>query len=313
MYRKTAGESRKQSVHPWRLACPMISSIASTGGSRYKGLHSEGVMVKDDSGVIIRTFAHHTSDITERKQAEEALKEAKTQAELYLDLMGHDISNMHQIILGQLELVQEIMDMDGRLESADKEMIDTSVATLQRSARLIENIRNIQKLRMGEYKFGRMDLGEVLDEAVNGYSRLPNRDISISYIPVHGYYILANPLLKDIFNNLLDNAVKHCDDPVRIDVSLQPVDCDGNRLFEISVEDNGHGIPDDKKFIVFHRLKRGDTKARGTGLGLYIVRTLVESFGGFVRVEDRFPGDSAKGAKFVVCLPADEGGNDAGS
>ena len=148
----------------------------------------------------------------------------------------------------------------------------------------------------------------MLAEAVSGYSGLPDRHISIGYTPVHGCFVSANPLLKDIFNNLLDNAVKHCHDPVNIEVAVDAVDHEKGRYFRVAVEDNGCGIPDDKKSVIFNRLKRGDTKARGTGLGLYIVRTLVEGFGGLVKVEDRVPGDQTKGARFVVCLPAAEEG-----
>ena len=57
---------------------------------------------------------------------------------------------------------------------------------------------------------------------------------------------------------------------------------------------------------LFTRFRRGQTKASGKGLGLYLVRTLVESYRGCVRVEDRVPGDHTKGAKFVVMLPAIE-------
>jgi PAS domain S-box-containing protein len=248
------------------------------------------------------------NDITQLKRAEDALKEAKQQAELYLDLMGHDISNMHQIIVGQLELAQEIIDTEGKLGVDDREMIDTSVRTLQRSARLIENVRNLQKLRVGEFKLERTDLGDVLDEAVKGYTGLPGREISINYTPVHGYFIVANPLIKDIFSNLLDNAVKHCDDPVRINVIVSTVNDNGSSLYEIAIEDNGRGIPDDKKAVIFDRLKRGDTKARGTGLGLFIVKTLVEGFDGTVSVEDRVPGDYTKGTRFVLRLPIEGGG-----
>jgi signal transduction histidine kinase len=245
-------------------------------------------------------------EVTERKRAEEELLIAKQQAELYLDLMGHDISNMHQIIMGQLELAQEVMEQDGRLEGNDREMIDTSARTLRRSAKLIENIRNIQKLKTGEFKIERMDLGDVLGEVVEGYSKLPDRDISISYAPIRGYNVNANPLIKDIFINLLDNTVKHCDDPVRISVDISSAGQNGSTLYRVIVEDNGRGVPDDKKAVIFNRLSRGETKARGTGLGLYIVKTLVEGFGGSVSVEDRVPGDHSKGARFVVMLPAVE-------
>ena len=77
------------------------------------------------------------------------LFEAKAQAELYLDLMGHDISNMHQVAMGQLELAQDVMKKDGKLEADDREMIDTSLESLWRSARLIDNVRKLQKIRVG--------------------------------------------------------------------------------------------------------------------------------------------------------------------
>jgi signal transduction histidine kinase len=60
---------------------------------------------------------------------------------------------------------------------------------------------------------------------------------------------------------------------------------------------------------VFNRLQRGDTKARGLGLGLYIVNALVESYHGKVWVEDRVQGDYKKGSRFVVLLPALEDSN----
>ncbi len=72
------------------------------------------------------------------------------------------------------------------------------------------------------------------------------------------------------------------------------------------VEDNGPGIPDDFKGQIFHRILRGTTNAKGMGLGLYLVKSLVESYGGHVWVEDRITGDYTKGVRFVVMLPAVE-------
>ncbi len=81
-------------------------------------------------------------DITERKRAEEELKAAKAQAELYLDLMGHDINNMHQIALGYLELARDLHP-----EAGEGEFLDKPIEVLQRSARLIRNVRKLQKLQ----------------------------------------------------------------------------------------------------------------------------------------------------------------------
>ena len=77
----------------------------------------------------------------------------------------------------------------------------------------------------------------------------------------------------------------------------------GNLFYRVAIEDNGSGIPDDKKEEVFQRFKRGQTKAKGTGLGLYLVKSLVEGFGGYVEVQNRVLVDYTKGTRFLVYLP----------
>jgi signal transduction histidine kinase len=74
----------------------------------------------------------------------------------------------------------------------------------------------------------------------------------------------------------------------------------------VTIDDNGPGIPDEVKGKLFARFQRGTTKASGKGLGLYLVRTLAESYHGCVRVEDRVAGDHTKGARFVIELPSCE-------
>ncbi|HMK45688.1 MAG TPA: sensor histidine kinase [Methanocella sp.] len=275
-------------------------------GNLARSLLSMAGIIKSDREKVIaaRNLAETARLHAEREQ--ERAKEEKNRAELYVDLMGHDISNMHQIIIGHLELAQDLMEEKGGLKLTDKELIDTSVQMLLRSATLIENIRNIQRLRSGEVKFERLDMGDVLDEVVKAYPKSPDKDIRLDYTPVHGCYIIANTLLKDVFSNLLDNAVKHSGASVRIGITISQVNIDGRSYYMIAIEDNGPGIPDERKGIIFNRLIRGQTKAKGTGLGLYIVKTLVESFGGWVAVEDRVKGDYSKGARFIVYLPTEE-------
>ena len=116
----------------------------------------------------------------------------------------------------------------------------------------------------------------------------------------------ANPLLKDVFSNLVDNAVKHSGGPLALVVNVSKVSLNGSAYYRVAIEDNGNGIPDDKKEEVFHRFKRGQTKARGTGLGLYLVKTLVEGFGGYVEIQNRVLEDYTKGTRFLVYLPVME-------
>jgi PAS domain S-box-containing protein len=259
----------------------------------------------DKEGNPVKMFGT-TQDITEIKKAEEELKEAKDQAELYLDLMGHDISNMHQIAMSQLELAQETLAEEGKLECDEKELIDTPLNTLERSAKLIDNVRKLQKLKAGEYKPEVIDLGTILTDVVTENSKILNKDVTINYNHAQGYLVKANPLLKDVFTNLVGNAIKHSNSRTTIDIEVNKINDSGLPFYKVTVEDNGPGIPDSKKEEVFHRFKRGQTQARGIGLGLYIVKTLVESFHGRVTVEDRVPGDYTKGSRFSVYLPVAE-------
>jgi len=221
-------------------------------------------------------------------------------------LLGHDINNMHQIMLMQLELAQMKFRDNGMLKDEDIELINTPLETLERSANLIKNVRILQRARAGEYVLEPIDLGKVLDDVVSGYAKVPGRDVTIRHTPGHGNLIRASPLIRDVLVNLVDNAVKHSSDPVVIGLDIARVVRKGISYYCVSVEDNGKGIPDEKKEIIFQRFKRGKTTAKGVGLGLYIVKTLVESFGGYVKVEDRVKGDHTKGTRFVVYLPATE-------
>ncbi len=240
------------------------------------------------------------------KERTKDLIEAKQQAELYLDLMGHDISNMHQIIMGQLELAEDILSEDGKLVREDKELIDTSLETLERSTRLIDNVRNLQKLRSGEFNDEAIDIGELLSDIVSEYDGiLPHN--TIRFLKNGQHWVKANKLLHDVFSNLIGNAIKHSNgNLIEITINLEKAYENNMCYSKVSVADNGSGIPEDMKDKIFNRLQRGETKARGMGLGLYIARTLVESYGGFMDVEDRVPGEHTKGAKFMVYLPVED-------
>jgi signal transduction histidine kinase len=74
--------------------------------------------------------------------------------------------------------------------------------------------------------------------------------------------------------------------------------------YRVGISDNGPGIPDELKKKLFGRSQRGPTKTTGRGLGLYLVKELVDDFHGKVWVEDRVPEDYTKGSRFVVMLPA---------
>jgi signal transduction histidine kinase len=242
-----------------------------------------------------------TRPITERKRAEEELKAAKAQAELYLDLMGHDISNIQQIALGYLELARDM-----QTDEVSREFIDKPMEVLQRSSRLIRNVRKLQKLQEGVLPTVTVDVCTVLADVQREFRAAPRKAIKLN-INGYGYCgVMANELLHDVFANLVSNAIKHTGDRAEVGISLERVTVEDRHCCRVTVEDNGPGIPDDFKDKIFNRMLKGTDKAKGMGLGLYLVKSLVDSYNGRVWVEDRVKGDHTKGARFVVMLPVAE-------
>jgi PAS domain S-box-containing protein len=244
-------------------------------------------------------LADHLAVALAKFQAEDALQDAKAQAELYLDLMGHDINNMHQVALGYLELAAELEENENM-----KELLERPRDVLLRSARLIDNVRKLQKLKNGTYLFRPIDLVRVLTDVVKEYEAVPGKVLMLDTHFINAGYVQANELLYDVFSNLVSNAVKYSGSHARVTIGLSAVLENGSHFYQVSVEDNGPGIPDSFKLKVFNRMLQGDAGAKGMGLGLYIVKTLVDSYQGRVWVENRVPGDHTKGAKFIVRLPA---------
>jgi signal transduction histidine kinase len=111
-----------------------------------------------------------------------------------------------------------------------------------------------------------------------------------------------------VFMNVIVNSIKHSTGPLTIWINLDRDHIDTLEYYRTVIEDNGPGIPDDMKEKVFNRLQRGTTNSIGSGLGLHLVKTLVESMGGMVKVEDRIPEESTCGSRFVILLPASGNG-----
>ncbi|MGA9139235.1 MAG: PAS domain S-box protein, partial [Methanocella sp.] len=231
-------------------------------------VHSEGEIVSDDAGKPIRLFGT-VQDVSDRKLTEDALREAKMQAELYLDLMSHDINNMNQIGMGYLELAQSRL----KLDPDDRELLSKPEEVLRNSSVLIDNVRKTRKAITGELKLGPVDVGSLLEELVARYHDRTDGVIISSPLHLKGTYVMANDLLKDVFTNLLDNAVKHTARPVTIGLGLSRYEEGDRAYYKIHIEDSGPGIPDGQKDTIFERMRRGNTQARGTGLGLYLVKT----------------------------------------
>jgi PAS domain S-box-containing protein len=253
-------------------------------------------------GGVIKGAVVTFTDITERIRAEQEVHDARRQAELYVDLMGHDINNMNQIGIGYLEQALETI----KISDEAKFFITKPLEALYNSSRLIDNVRKLQAVQEHHIPLKPVDVGRTLEDVIPHFMHVPGRQVTIDYRASASCTVMANDLLKDVYSNIIGNAIKHSQGPLTVDVRLERTESDGKKCCRVTVDDNGPGIPDDIKGRLFARFQRGTTKASGRGLGLYLVKSLVESYHGRVYVEDRVPGDYSKGCRFVVELPVAE-------
>jgi PAS domain S-box-containing protein len=274
-------------------------SITGADG-RERAIFSRTEVSLNKGGEVVRLIGT-MHDITERRKAERSLIDAKNQSDMYLDLMGHDISNLNQVARGYLEMARDSIDATGRLDGGLM-YIDKPLEAIDNVSRLIENVRKLRKMHDHEYREEKVDLRRVLEEVQKECPRAPGAQVKFGDVPA-GSFVVATPLIKDVFANLIGNAMKHANRPVTVNVEVTGTRQEGVDYFRIAVVDDGPGIPDMRKDQVFQRFKQ-ENKVSGSGLGLYMVKALVDDCHGRVWVEDRVHGDCSQGCRFVVLLPS---------
>ncbi len=213
--------------------------------------------------------------------------------------MSHDIRNINQIGAGFIELALGSTD----LPEDEKELLEKPLEAFQRSTDLIANVRKLQRTS-GALTLERTALAGMLREVAAQYANVKDREISIGLEAGENCCVRANPLLREVFANTVGNAIKHSEGRIGIGITLRKITVAGKTYCEVTVEDDGPGIPDELKPRLFSVKKLAEKGGRRRGLGLILARSLLDDFDGKIRVEDRVPGDYSKGARFVVTLPA---------
>ena len=243
-------------------------------------------------------------DITERKALENKLIEARKEAEKlavkanaanetkskFLASMSHEIRTPINGIIGMLELILET-DLD-KTQRLYLETIQDSATTL---LAIINDILDLSKMQAGKMKLTKenFDLKTIIEQlCMITKTLIGEKHIHIvKELDIEGKSIVFTDQLRlrQILQNLLNNAVKFTDSG-SITLSVKAVKSNNNKtLYRFEVKDTGIGIPKNQQAKIFDEFEQADSniasKSGGTGLGLSICTRLVKQFGGQLRLE----------------------------
>jgi PAS domain S-box-containing protein len=287
----------------------------------------EGLRVRKDGtcfwGSVVITALHSVSgDLTDKKNADDALKASAAQLDLKnqtLERLNEELSSFTHVASHDLkEPLRKIQTLASRIEDANfdpgkcAEYLNKIKSSGLRMQNLIDDLLSFSQVSNNAGKFEKVDLNKVL-EAIKNDLEIPINEkravIDWGTLPVvYGIYFQ----LQQLFLNVISNSVKfsRADEPPCIEIRAEVIEGpdipggssrEGNKYHHISFRDNGIGFAhqdNDRIFEAFQRLHSKSTFA-GTGIGLAIVKKVVENHNGIVSAE----GVPGVGATFHVYLP----------
>jgi PAS domain S-box-containing protein len=246
-------------------------------------------------------LARMAADVVERAQAEEALRQADRRKDEFLATLAHELRNP----LAPLQNAVDILKTKGRIDRDLAWASDVAGRQVRVMARLLEDLLDVSRITRDRLELHkqRVELSSILRGALEMCGPLfegLHHELRLD-LPEQPIWLEADPVrLGQVFGNLFNNACKYTVPKGRVSVKAE--ERGGEAV--IRIKDTGIGIPPDKLtsiFDIFSQLDRSLERAYGgLGIGLHLVKRLVEMHGG--TVEARSDGEDA-GSEFIVRLP----------
>ncbi len=248
-------------------------------------------------------------DITERVQAEEALRQRTAELEARneeLDAFAHTVAHGLKSpltgMIGYAELAEE--SLETQPIEALREDLYSIIRSGRKMAQIVDELLLLASVRRPEdVDVGPLDMATVVDYALKRLvDDIARRQAEILLPDTWPTALGYGPWVEEVWVNYISNALKYGGQPPRVELGTDRLDAPSRIRFW--VRDNGPGIPPDRRgelFALFTRLEK--ERAEGHGLGLSIVQRIVERLGGEVGVESQ----AGPGSLFYFTLPAPEG------
>ncbi len=282
------------------LACPegvlTVETLEQEGVLRHSLVSKFPMSGTDGKPVLVGGIA---IDITERMHAEQALRDADRRKDEFLATLAHELRNPLAPIRYAVQLLKE-----NAAPGSQGEPLDVISRQVDQMVRLLEDLLDVSRIsyRKLELRKRRIRLEDVLQRAIETSRpliRSGGHALALS-LPNEAAYLDADPVrMEQIFANLLNNAAKFTKPNGRIGVTAK---VSGTEIV-VSVRDNGIGIPEEMTESIFGMFSQGNRgfAQGGLGIGLSLVKGLVDLHGGRITVHSEGPGH---GSEFVIHLPA---------
>ena len=268
------------------------------GDGRLVHLSVNATPIRDANGdTVMAVTTFH--DISEAKHYEEALRQANRELEQFAYVASHDLQEPLRMVAGYLTLLKR--RHGPALDEQGREYLATAVNGAERMQGLIRDLLDFARIDREPPRLEPVRLVEVVEEALGNLGRaLHDSGGTVLYqdLPtVRGEY----RQLVRLFQNLVGNALTYCREDAPPDVRIAATLL-GER-WQVTVSDNGIGIPPDQRERIFEAFQRLHTRQEvpGTGIGLAICRKIVDRHGGRIWAEDA-PGGQG-GTAFQMTLP----------
>jgi two-component system CheB/CheR fusion protein len=266
----------------------------------YRWCIARALPFRDEHGCIVKWYGNNT-DITDRKRAEEAVREADRQKDEFLATLAHELRNPLAPIRNGLHIL--------RLSRHNPEFAGRALDMMERQlhhmVRLIDDLLDLSRLSQGKLELQKaaIELAAIVQHAVETSRPLivqSSHELHLNFPPESILVEADLTRLAQVFANLLNNAAKYTDPGGRVTLTVER----RNHEAVVRVQDNGIGIPAamlDSVFDLFTQVDGSLEKSQGgLGIGLSLVKRLVEKHGGTVEARSEGHG---KGSEFVVRLP----------
>ncbi|HEY0088748.1 MAG TPA: PAS domain-containing sensor histidine kinase, partial [Candidatus Lokiarchaeia archaeon] len=254
-------------------------------------------------------------NITERRIAEQKLRDSEikyrelySRNNLYKDLFTHDINNILQNILSSVELFSLRLNNQEISQKFD-EILNLTKEQITRGSKLVKNVQKLSEIEDTKKPLISIEACEVLKKSIDFLrNTFYYKNLDVKFISTQNkFFVKGNDLLPNIFENILLNALKHnLNEKIEILIKISKIKKDMTDFIKFELIDNGIGIPDLLKKEIFSRKLHEIEKEKissGMGLGLILVKSILNAINGEIAVEDRIKGDYAKGSNFIVLIP----------